>query len=100
MAPFVQEKWAIVGYAHLFHREHGEVKVYRNGEHQYSYRSNLDGREHEVMVTADPNDLPPGFVSDHAKQYRGFYLYCPEDAGKAATERDQPRPPRKKGIQR
>ena len=81
MAPFVQEKWAVVGYAHLFHREHGEVKVYRNGEHQYSYRSNLDGREHEVMVTADPNDLPPGFVSDHAKQYRGFYLYCPEDAG-------------------
>ena len=95
MVPFVQERRAVVGYAHLFHRERGEVRVYRNGEHQYSYRSNLDGLEHEVTVTADLNDLPPGFVSDHAKQYRDFYLYCPEDAERSASEKKRSRPERK-----
>lgn len=100
MVPFDQEKRAAAGYAYRFHREPGEVRAYRDGEHQYSYRSNLDGREHVVMVTADLNDTPPDFVSDHAEQYRGFYLYCPEDAELAAPDRDQPRPPRKKRIQR
>ena len=35
MVPFVQEKRAAARYAHRFRGEPGEVRIYRNGEHQY-----------------------------------------------------------------
>lgn len=100
MVPFIQEKRVAARYAHRFYGEPGEISIYRNGAHQYSYRSKLDGREHVIMVTADLKDTPPGFVSGHAKQYRGFYLYCPEDTELAAPGRKQPKPLRKNGVQR
>ena len=78
MVPFVQEKRAAARYAHRFRGEPGEVRIYRNGEHQYSYRSKLDGQEHTIIVTADLKDTPPSFILGQVERYRELYVFGAE----------------------
>lgn len=78
MVPFVQEKRAAARYAHRFRGEPGEIRIYRNGEHQYSYRSKLDGQEHTIIVTADLKDTPPSFILGQVERYRELYVFGAE----------------------
>ena len=48
-----------------------------------------------IIAASDLKDAPPDFVPDHAEQYCGFYLYCPEDAERSASEKKRSRPERK-----
>ena len=55
---FIAEKQAAEIYAKLFGEPLG-IRIYREGEHRYSYTSFLDKRVYNVMVISDPKDAPP-----------------------------------------
>lgn len=79
---FIAEKGAVTAYA----RRHGEpegIRVYRDGNHCYSYNSCHDRRRRTVIAVASLEDAPPGFVFQQAESIRGLHVYCPEDAGKS-----------------
>lgn len=78
---FIAEKQVAATYAILFGEPLG-IRIYREGEHRYSYTSFLDKRVYNVMVISDPKDAPPGFDAQQAEDVRGMLVYCPENAGK------------------
>ena len=76
--PFIAEKFAVEVYAGIC-GEPSSPRVYREGEHCYSYTSFLDGRQRVAMTSARAEDVPPGFVSG---EIRGVYVWHVESAEK------------------
>ena len=78
ISPIVAEKRAASVYAHIFHGESGEISIYRDGDHRYSFRAKRDGREHIIIVSSDRKDLPSGFLPEQAAFIKGLYVYSPD----------------------
>ena len=96
---FTVERWAVLKYMQR-HDKTVNHPVHRNGEHRFSYTTFPGKQTKNIIVTSDLKDAPPDFVSDHAEQYGGFYLYCPEDAECPAPEQKRSKPARKKEAER
>lgn len=91
---FVAERRAVMRYM-LKHDKTVDFSIQRNGDHRFFYTVYPSRQTKNILVTADLKDAPQDFVSDRAEQYGRFYLYCPEDAERAAPEQDRPKPSRK-----
>ena len=99
--PFIAEKNAVTAYA----RQRGEpegLRIYRDGNHYYSYTSWKDQLKRTVMAAASLEDVPAGFVSEQAHSIKGMYVYCPEDAGipLPAPEMAADKAPKRKEVER
>ena len=76
--PFIAERFAVEVYAGIC-GEPSSPRVYREGEHCYSYTSFLDGRQRVAMTSARAEDVPPGLISG---EIRGVYVWHVEGAEK------------------
>jgi len=91
---FVVERQAVIQYMKR-HDKAVNHSIHRNGEHRFSYTTFPGKQAKNIIAASDLKDAPPDFVPDHAEQYCGFYLYCPEDAERSASEKKRSRPERK-----
>lgn len=96
---FIAERRAVMRYM-LKHDKTVDRPVYRNGDHRFFYMAYPSRQAKNIIVTTDLNDASPDFVSDRAERYGRFYLYCSEDAERAAPEQNRSKPSRKKETER
>lgn len=87
--PFAAEKRAVEIYAKIYGEPSG-IRVYREGDHRYSYTSILDRRQYNVMAVASLEDAPAGFAAEHAEEVKEIHIYCPENVGRPLPDFVQP----------
>lgn len=95
----IDEHHAVRGYM-LKHDHTLDYPILKIGDHRFLYETSPDHGKKTIIVAHNLKDAPPDFAADRAEQYGGLYLYCPEDAERAAPEQKRPKPSRKRGAER
>ena len=97
---FIAEKEAVEQFLFESNRlTRGSVR--REGEHSYSFLDRDDGRRKMVHVVRSWEDVPSECVAAAAKEIKGLYVYCPEDAKGPLPEKvEAPKKSQKKEVER
>ena len=78
---FIAEKQAVRLYTR-FQGESAGVRIYREGDHRYSYTSFQDGHQRMVVVADSLEKVTPGIQAGDAVPVGGLYVFFQKDIGK------------------
>lgn len=84
---FIAEKQAVRLYTR-FQGEPAGVRIYREGDHRYSYTSFQDGCQRMVVAADSLEKVPPGIQAGDAVPVGGLYVFFQEDVGKGIEIND------------
>lgn len=99
LPPFVWEKAAVASYVRQ-HEGKSACRIYREGDHLFTYRSALDWKHKTVAVSQSLEEKPEGFLSERAENHGGFYVFPSEAPALSKNQYDIQRAPHRKGRER